>query len=659
MPSMRSPGISRASLTVLFAGTTLALSCRFDPAYRDVPEPGTPLCAIGETKCHLGGVSRCDGDVGNPRWTTLDDCHARGRSCSESPLACIACAPGEAACDGQTVTVCDARGETRVPRETCDVDHGLACRTGACVNLCAEAAKEQSNIGCEYWGADLDNAMISASLNAASQQFAIVVSNAEADVATHVTIELDDALPGFPSEVRVVGTAVIAPHNLEVFKLGPREVDGSPEGEFNTGTGTALTRHAFRVRSTMPIVAYQFNPLENVNVFSNDASQLLPVSGLNHGSGRAYVVAAWPQTIATSSIPSQNFGLDLRAFLAVIATRADTHVHIKTTARIIPGGPLPRGLAAGGEADVVLQPFEVLNLETGDFDADFTGSLLDADQPVALFPGSEASDAPFFTNIADRFCCADHLEDQGTPVRAVGKSYVLGRMPNRTRAIVAAGANIGTIDEPEFYRAVAASGGKTHVTTTLPPPYDAFDLDGEGANVTLTAHQDFTMKADQAVIVMDVQASQDASGVARGLPGGDPSITFVSPVEQWRSDYVLLTPDKYNFDYLVVTAPSASHVYLDGLPLGPSVCDVAAADGLTEPQRGAKTAPYFVYRCQLSYPIIDPSKQSPNNVSPGHQNDGVHRIQADFPVGVVAYGFDSYVSYAYAGGTQLREINVR
>jgi hypothetical protein len=32
-------------------------------------------------------------------------------------------------------------------------------------------------------------------------------------------------------------------------------------------------------------------------------------------------------------------------------------------------------------------------------------------------------------------------------------------------------------------------------------------------------------------------------------------------------------------------------------------------------------------------------------------------VQSDAPVGVIAYGFDSYVSYAYAGGTQLTVIN--
>ena len=43
----------------------------------------------------------------------------------------------------------------------------------------------------------------------------------------------------------------------------------------------------------------------------------------------------------------------------------------------------------------------------------------------------------------------------------------------------------------------------------------------------------------------------------------------------------------------------------------------------------------------------------------GRQNDGVHHVQSEFPVGVIVYGFDSYVSQAYPGGTQLKDINVR
>jgi hypothetical protein len=622
----------------------VALSCRFDPAYRDVGAAITVNCTPGQRTCKDAQLVVCNDDQLSD--TVVEDCGAEHKACAPALLACTPCLPGAVKCDGQTVQRCDDAGNAFAPTETCDGSKGFSCSGGQCVNLCAEAEKERSNVGCEYWGVDLDNAVVSPSLNAAAQQYAIVVSNVEADIPAQVTVEEDDANVGEPSKLRVVGTATVAPRNLEIFKLGPREVDGSADGTFDTGTGTALTRHAFRVTSSVPIVAYQFNPLENVNVFSNDASLLLPVAALGSEGGRAYVVAGWPQTIAVSENPRQNFGQNLRAFLTLVGVRPDTHVHLKTTARVIPGGPLPQGLASGDGADFVLQPFDVLNLETGDFNADFTGSLVDADAPVVLFVGSEASDAPFFDDLANRFCCADHLESQAIPMRATGKHYVLARMPNRTRAVIAAGAVLGPIDEPEFYRVVAAHPGTTHVTTNLPPPYAAFDMSDEGASVTITAHQDFVLDATQAVVVADIQASQEAAGVPRGLPGGDPSFPVVPPTEQWRSDYVLLTPDKYSFDFLVIAAPKDASVFVDRQPVDGKLCETAPI-----------SASHVAYRCQLSFPTIDP--QNPGTVQPGRQNDGVHHVQADLPVGVLAYGFDAFVSYAYAGGTELKDLIVK
>jgi hypothetical protein len=633
-------------------------ACHFDPAYRDVVPDKAPACTIGAVRCDGAELQTCAGDPAAPVWQATTDCSATGQTCVAALSGCGLCTPAETQCQGQTVATCDAVGQTWQPTQQCDATQGYACRTGACEQLCNQASIEQSNVGCEYWAADLDNADVGPTENAAAQQYAIVVSNVQPDVPAHVTVEQDDSSPGDPTHApQVIATAVIAPQNLEVFNLGPREVDGSADGTFNTGTGTALTRHAYKVTSDFPIVSYQFNPLDNVNVFSNDASQLLPFSGLNTGAGLAYVVPSWPQTIAITSDPTTNFGINLRAFLAVIATRDDTHVTVTTSARVVAGGPFDGGLAQGTSAAVTLQAFEVLNLETGDFNADFTGSLISADQPVAVFPGSEASDAPYYSSISDRFCCADHLEHQTAPLRAVGKAYVLAKMPNRTSAVIAAGGNIGEIEETEYYRVVSATAGTTHISTTLAPPYDSFDLVGQGVSETIPSQNDFVLNASQPTMVLQVQSSQQQGGVPTGLPGGDPSTLFPTPREQWRTDYVLLTPDKYVFDYLVVVAPSDAHVYIDGLALDSTNSEVTPSDGLSPQTRGSPTPPFWTYRYQLSYPIIDSTKAPPNNILPGKQNDGVHHIQADEPVGVDAYGFDSYVSYAYAGGTQLTVIN--
>jgi hypothetical protein len=152
--------------------------------------------------------------------------------------------------------------------------------------------------------------------------------------------------------------------------------------------------------------------------------------------------------------------------------------------------------------------------------------------------------------------------------------------------------------------------------------------------------------------------SQDASGVPRGLPGGDPSFVIYPPVEQFRTNYVFLTPDKYVFNFVYIVAPPTANVYLDSTLPSTFGCVTAPGDGLTDMERGSSTPPWVVYRCQLSFPIIDPTKTAPNNVSPGVQNNGVHRVDSDQPVGVIVSGFDSYVSYAYPAGTDLRDITI-
>ena len=43
------------------------------------------------------------------------------------------------------------------PMRDCDVAAGEACRGGRCVVLCNDDSVLRTNIGCEYYGVDLDN----------------------------------------------------------------------------------------------------------------------------------------------------------------------------------------------------------------------------------------------------------------------------------------------------------------------------------------------------------------------------------------------------------------------------------------------------------------------------------------------------------------------
>ncbi len=658
------PAVTSAALALLFTlGSCLEPGERWEHGERP-PETG---CTPGRVACQGERLQRCEAETGTlGRWVTVDDCAAGGLTCVAELERCLTCRPGSTRCEGQTVLLCDARGGAFTRARDCAGTATSVCRGGACTNLCADAALEHSNVGCEYWAVDLDNANVGVNSNAAAQQFAVVLSNPQLDVSAQVTIEQDDAPVGAPSAPYVVARATVPPMGLRVFKLGPREVDGSAPGTFDTGTHTAHTRSAFRVASDVPLIAYQFNPLENVNVFSNDASLLKPTEALGDPQGRlspAYVVLGWPQTIASTDDPDTNFDprspTDLRAFLTIVGTRAGTRVRVTPTTRALGSGGaggVPETLP-GQALERTLGPFEVLNLETDDFLADFTGTLIESTAPVAVFSGSEASDAPHFERLLERRCCADHLEEQLDPIRTAGTSFVASVSSNRSAAVKAAGGAIEEVPQVEYFRVIAVTPEGARVHTTAREEDRAFTLSGRGSYRELVSDRAFTLTASAPVMLAAISPSQDAAGVPRGLPGGDPSLLILPPVQQFRTRYVFLTPDKYAFDFIRIIAAHDTRIVIDGAPLeGLAGCVTLPGDGLTARERGAPEPPWVVHRCQLSFPVIDPLLPAPSNVLPGSQDDGVHRLEASAPVGVIVDGFDSYVSYAYAAGTELKEL---
>ncbi|HTM46742.1 MAG TPA: IgGFc-binding protein [Polyangiaceae bacterium] len=666
MPAWKfSRGASAVRAALLGAAfSACAVGCSFDRGDRWVAPETAPLSCLPDlARCTSGVLERCVAEFTGNHWQREEDCQSEGLLCSAPLSKCVKCMPNLGVCDGQDVLRCNAQGSKTSYEKTCDGDAGYGCLGGECAHLCTLARDQRSNVGCEYWAVDLDNAMIDESKNAAAQQFAVVVSNPQDGLPASVQIQIDDGLPGDPTNPTLIAEAKIAPFGLQTFLLGPREVDGSPAGQYNTGTNTALTRHAFRITTSVPVVAYQFNPLDNVGVFSNDASLLKPVEAMG-ASARVenhYVALGWPQTIASTSDPETNFDpsnphADLRAFLTIVGTRQTTKIRVTPSTRVVAGGSVPE-IAAKDTYETTLNPFDVLNLETGDFNADFTGSLIDSDGPVIAFSGSEASDAPWFRHLAERQCCADHLEEQLDPIRTAGKRFVAPVEFNRSLALAGAGATLGVAPEPEFFRIIATAAGETHVTTTL-PDFERLTLAGEGDFVELKSTQDLLIESDEPVMLGNVTASQQAAGIPARLPGGDPSFLIIPPVEQYRSSYVFLTPDRYAFDFLRVVAPLDAAIRLDSQPIEDIPgCLAQDSNGLGQTLTGAAAKEFTVYRCQLTFPVIDPLKDPDKALSPGDQTaDGVHTLLSNKPVGVIVDGFDVNVSYGYAGGTQLTEI---
>jgi len=640
-----------------------------------------------------------------------DDCSRRedGSNICVSGLGCRVCRPGEVFCEGTDVATCNSDGTGFEITEECDVGAGFVCDLGQCRNLCQLAIEARSYQGCEFYGVDLDNASLGAGRDASAQQYSIVVSNTS-PYPTEVVVEQNDAPQGAPQSLSEVERVTVLPGDLEVLELPRREVDGSSSfapcgatseclaaaescwcaGEtliedpppvggmhrdcrcrnaagsngMNDGTHSALSSNAYRVTSVLPIIAYQFNPLDNVGVFSNDASLLLPTSAI----GERYTVVSWPQTIAHSDNPNEDFNPgtddeDLRSFMTIVGATEGTQVAVtfgEAVRNVVGLGERPNAVP-GDMWEFEIGPFDVINIETQGFNADFTGTVVDATHPVSVFVGSEASDAPRFNTIANRQCCADHLEEQIFPNDTLGRRFFIGRMPPRSTALNYAFLDptrdsVGEFNEPEWVRVVAIEDGTTTVTTTLTPPQDVTALE-RGQSIILQADQDFEMNADKAIAVLQTLPSQEAVGIINDYPGGDPAIIAVPPVEQYRQEYVFLTPSLYAFDFVTVVAPREATVILDDLDIqmwvGDGRCQTAPADGI-ERRMGDPPPDWVVYRCQFSFPDVI---GLPNvRIEEGIQNDGFHTLVASEPVGLTVYGFDAFVSYAYAGGLNLQEI---
>ena len=624
-------------------------------------------CEPGTYECNINTLVRCISDGSGHVVET--DCTENKEVCINGK--CVACVPDSIKCSGQDVVQCKADGSAykAKPLKTCDSTKGMLCNNSTCVNACKLARDNRSYVGCEYWAVDLDNAVVKSG-SAASQQFAVALSNPSI-LTAKVTVTINEAAYGAAVKVKTVAVRTVKPQGLEVLLLPSREVDGSPSGQYDTGGGTAATPNAYKIESTVPIIAYQFNPLSNVGVFSNDASLLVPTpaltTDLTNEAGASYLVLGWPQTIATTNDNKTNFNSDLRAFLTIVGTRKGTEVEVTLATDTIAdkAGKIP-AKQQGDKLTFKLEPYDVLNLETGGFNADFTGSRITTNYPVAVFSGSEASDVPDFLTLQTRKCCADHLEHQLFPTTTFGKVFVALRTPSRTEALAKAGATITVNKKEKEYFRVLSAGEFIKVTTNLPPKFDSFSINA-GKHAQLEVTQDFTMEATGPVSVGQFVAGQEATGIPPSLPGGDPSFILLPPVEQFRKDYLFLTPDKYAFDYILVAAPRGAKVTLDGRKLTSGCdeksgkklcCTIESVGPVMRPKDKVKTT-YDAIKCQLSFPKVIIGKLPPNNLEAGIQDDGVHRLTSDQPVGLVVYGFDAYVSYGYPGGTALKLINLK
>ena len=359
---------------------------------------------------------------------------------------------------------------------------------------------------------------------------------------------------------------------------------------------------AYRVVSDLPIIAYQFQPVNGQTSFTSDASLLLPTSALD----RYYYVAGWGE-------PS--FG---NAQVNVVAAEDGTNITITPAVNTVAGGGIP-ALTAGTPYTfpTSYDAGDVIQLEANNA---FAGSYITADKPIAVFS------THWCANIPNQVCCCDHLEEQLIGVQTWGMTYVAARMPVR---------NSGTPEPTQWH--VVASEDATQVSFQANPAVTGLPgtqtlNQGEvlllQISGTVANPGDFVIHADKPVLVMEYLSSAGATNAPSQL-AGDPAMTQAVPSEQFLDTYVVLVPAAWTYDYMILTKPVGATVNVDGTPV-PQSNFIAIDDGVNPVE-------WEVARISVA--------------------DGVHSLDGDAPFGVVVLGFDSYDSYAYPGGLNQQIIN--
>ena len=480
------------------------------------------------------------------------------------------CSGMETRCNGSSYEMCQDGGWVLI--QSCTGEQvcypGVGCTMPA-EATCASAEAARSYIGCEYWPVDLDNAtevlgpeilpgfgcsiytpsavlqtlqvcwdgatayglcdyggtcpmgtcqaQPMCVLDAQHSPFAVVVSNPSQATTANVTIS---------NNAGMMQSVAVAPSSVQT--IFPQML-GMPDQSLDH---SSVSAKAYKVVSDIPIVAYQFNPLNNVGVFSNDASLLIPA--------HAYDVDYIAMTYKT--LTRRPTAHDYSGYITVVASGAgDTMVTITPSAAVRAGDMVP-AIASGAMHQVTLTQFQALNLSAV-ADGDLTGSTITCSQPCGVFVGHEA------TNLSQQNpspCCADHLEEQLFPASTWGKLYVVAK--SRARATPVA----------DMVR-VTAQRPNTVVTFRPAQSGCAAALQrGQSCDVWITG--DVEVEATEPILVGHYLASNGGTD----MDAGDPAITFAVATEQYRSNYILLVPSQYNQSFMSIVAPSGGTVSVDG-----------------------------------------------------------------------------------------------
>lgn len=366
------------------------------------------------------------------------------------------------------------------------------------------------------------------------------------------------------------------------------------QGYNETYTYESVDTKGLKVITSDTVTVYCTNIASN----SFDASFVLPLQALSDD----YIIQTYDQS--TSYGFSSDFASYLTSAFLIVGTEDNTTVDITTTVNTL------GGKAAEETFSITLQAGETYQVRSTDSGnrRDLTGTRVTARdcKPIAVFNGNTLTTVP---NLSNGY---DHIFEQALPLRSWGKKFVVTQSNTRRRDYVKI---VSATDDNK----VRKNG---EVVATLQT--------GEAHGFYLTSSEKSCyLETDGAsAVYLYNTTSSDGKGT------GDPSMLWISPIEQRLNEITLATFSgdaahnssiTYHYINIIVATEDINKVLFDGEQLAES--EFTTVEG---------NADYSFARKSISYD--------------SHQLSCVNGFNAH------VYGFGSDRGYAYMVGSKAADL---
>ncbi len=589
------------------------------------------VCAYGQIICDGNVAKVCDGQ-GQFAHVILckDEC--------KDGQGCVSCVPNTGACDpaSKLATLCDSTGSYTITF-SCDGD----CQPDGCRSPCSPMTLGTSNVGCEFWSTVTANSVWSDRLNTwdSGLHFGVLLGNTSATDVAAVSIKGPKTTTTLSLQPKAVQAVMLK--WVPALKGGDWQTPWQPVSSSASANSDPFVdpdnNGAYHIQSSQPLVAYQFSPVEGTAAlvdgcpsvpgsptgcfsYSTDASLLLPWHSLFGASYVATGYHALHQQPFPASMPSSE--LDMGDFLSITATQDETWVKVTlppnqtvlpwaNDPQITPGVPFKMEKAGqviqlvtpGKSADETLSGTEILSGAKPD--------SLSGTKPIQVLSGMGCASIPLDPNHCG------HMEDSVAPKEAFGKDYVVALLhgpPDDAKPLASSPV-------PHTIRVQAISDG---TAITFEPSLMMGVTLGKGEvleipNVTADVRISSTVPFG---VTQFVNGRAGSSSV--GFSVGGPNQVTAVPIAQFQTSYAFAASPKFDYNYVGILAPTGASVTIDDVPIMSSQFKAVGSSGMSVAHVDLK------------------------------QNDRLHDVSADKPVGIVVYGYTRFASYAYPGGLDLK-----